>query len=104
VHAIIQTGGKQYQVSPGDTLRVEKLPGQRGDRIEMPGVLYCAEGEQVWVGSPYLANVKVVGEIVDQRRAKKIIVFKMKRRKGYHKRQGHRQSFTTVRIKEINVS
>jgi large subunit ribosomal protein L21 len=103
VHAIIQTGGKQYQISPGDTLRVEKILGQRGDRIEISNVLYYAEGEQVLVGSPYLTNVKVVGEILDQRRAKKVIVFKMKRRKGYHKRQGHRQSFTTVRIKEINV-
>jgi large subunit ribosomal protein L21 len=103
VHAIIQTGGKQYQISPGDTLRVEKIIGQKGDQIELPRVLYYSEGEQVLVGSPYLANVKVVGEILDQRRAKKIIVFKMKRRKGYHKRQGHRQSFTTLRIKEITV-
>lgn len=103
MHAIIQTGGKQYRISPGDTLRVEKILGQRGDRIEIPNVLYYTEGEQVLVGSPYLANVKVVGEILDQRRAKKVIVFKMKRRKGYHKRQGHRQSFTTVRIREINL-
>jgi large subunit ribosomal protein L21 len=76
--------------------------GQKGGQIELPGPL-PPEGEQVLVGSPYLANVKVVGEILDQRRAKKIIVFKMKRRKGYHKRQGHRQSFTTLRIKEITV-
>ena len=103
MHAIIQTGGKQYHISPGDILRVEKILGQKGDQIELPKVLYYAEGEQVMVGAPYLANIKVVGEILDQRRAKKVIVFKMKRRKGYHKRQGHRQSFTTVRIKEINV-
>ena len=103
MHAIIQTGGKQYQISPGDILRVEKILGQKGDQIELPKVLYYAEGEQVLVGAPYLANIKVVGDILDQRRAKKVIVFKMKRRKGYHKRQGHRQSFTTVRIKEINV-
>ena len=82
---------------------MEKIMGQKGDRIELPNVLYCAEGENILVGTPYLANVKVVGEILDQRRAKKVIVFKMKRRKGYHKRQGHRQSFTTVRIKEINI-
>ena len=103
MHAIIQTGGKQYQISPGDIVRVEKIPGQKGDQIELPKVLYYVEGEQVLIGSPYLGNIKVVGEILDQRRAKKVIVFKMKRRKGYHKRQGHRQSFTTVRIKEINV-
>jgi large subunit ribosomal protein L21 len=103
VHAIIQTGGKQYKVSPGDTVRVEKVVGQRGDQIELPRVLYYAEGEQVRVGSPYLTNVKVLGEILDQRRAKKVIIFKKKRRKGYAKRQGHRQSFTTVRIKEITA-
>ncbi len=103
MHAIIQTGGKQHQISPGDILRVEKIPGQKGDQIELPNVLYYAEGEQILVGAPYLTHVKVFGEILDQRRARKVIVFKMKRRKGYHKRQGHRQSFTTVRIKEIRI-
>jgi len=103
VHAIVQSGGKQYKVSPGDTLRVEKLIGQKGETVDLPRVLYYAEGENILVGNPFLSNVKVTGEIVDQRRAKKIIVFKMKRRKGYCKRQGHRQSFTTLRIKEIMV-
>ncbi len=103
MHAIVQSGGKQYKVSPGDTLRVEKLIGQKGETVELSQVLYYAEGENILVGNPFLENVKVTGEIMDQRRAKKIIVFKMKRRKGYCKRQGHRQSFTTLRIKEIMV-
>ncbi len=103
MHAIVQTGGKQYTIAPGDLLRVEKLNGQKGDTVELPEVLYYAEGENILVGNPFLKNVKVTGEILDQRRAKKVIVFKMKRRKGYCKRQGHRQSFTTLRIKEIMV-
>jgi large subunit ribosomal protein L21 len=101
VYAIIQTGGKQYKISPGDTLRVEKIPGQRGDNIELKDVRLYAEGDNLLVGNPQLTNVKVVGEIMDQRRAKKIIIFKMKRRKGYAKKQGHRQFYTTLKIKEI---
>jgi large subunit ribosomal protein L21 len=103
VHAIVQSGGKQYRVSPGDTLRVEKLIGQKGETVELPRVLYYAEGENILVGNPFLSNVKVTGEILDQRRAKKVIIFKKKRRKGYCKRQGHRQSLTTLRIKDISV-
>ena len=101
MYAIIQTGGKQYKISPGDTLRVEKIPGQRGDNIELKDVRLYAEGDNLLVGNPQLTNVKVVGEIMDQRRAKKIIIFKMKRRKGYAKKQGHRQFYTTLKIKEI---
>ncbi len=103
MHAIVQTGGKQYKIAPGDTLRVERLIGQKGETVELPRVLYYAEGENILVGNPFLNNVKVTGEILDQHRSKKIIVFKKKRRKGYCKRQGHRQSFTTLRIKEISV-
>jgi large subunit ribosomal protein L21 len=101
VYAIIQTGGKQYKISPGDTLRVEKIPGQRGDNIELKDVRLYAEGDNLLVGNPQLTNVRVVGEIMAQRRAKKIIIFKMKRRKGYAKKQGHRQFYTTLKIKEI---
>ncbi len=103
VYAIIRTGGKQHMISPGDTIRVEKLEGQVGDAVEMKEVLLYADGENVLTGKPLLFNVKVVGEIMGQRRAKKVIVFKMKRRKGYQKRQGHRQSFTSLRIKEISL-
>ncbi len=103
MYAIIRTGGKQHKISPGDTIRVEKIDGQAGDAVEMKEVLLYAEGDNVLTGKPLLPNVKVVGEILGQRRAKKIIVFKMKRRKGYQKRQGHRQSFTSLRIKEISL-
>ena len=103
LYAIIRSGGKQYKISPGDTIRVEKIVGQAGDTVEFKDVLLYAEGEKVLAGRPLLPNVKIVGEILAQRRAKKVIVFKMKRRKGYAKRQGHRQSYTTLLIKEISV-
>jgi large subunit ribosomal protein L21 len=101
VYAIIRTGGKQYMVHPGDTIRVEKLVGLVGETVELNDVLFYAEGENLLAGTPVLPQVKVTGEILGQRRAKKIIVFKMKRRKGYAKKQGHRQSYTSLRIKEI---
>jgi len=103
VYAIIRTGGKQFKISPGDTIKVEKISGEKGDTVEMKEVLFYAEGENVLTGQPVLSNVKVVGEILGQHRAKKVIVFKKKRRKGYSKKTGHRQSFTSLKIKEINV-
>ncbi len=103
MYAIIRTGGKQFKISPGDTIKVEKISGEKGDTVEMKEVLFYAEGENVLTGQPVLSNVKVVGEILGQHRAKKIIVFKKKRRKGYSKKTGHRQPFTSLKIKEINV-
>jgi len=103
VYAIIRTGGKQYKISPGDTIRVEKIKGNAGESVELADVLLYAEGEKILTGAPLLPNIKIVGEILGQGRAKKVIVFKMKRRKGFSKKQGHRQSFTTLKIKEINV-
>ena len=103
MYAIIRTGGKQYKISPGDTIRVEKIKGNAGESVELADVLLYAEGEKILTGAPLLPNIKIVGEILGQGRAKKVIVFKMKRRKGFSKKQGHRQSFTTLKIKEINV-
>ena len=103
MYAIIRTGGKQFKISPGDTIQVEKISGEKGDTVEMKEVLFYAEGENVLTGQPVLSNVKVVGEILGQHRAKKVIVFKKKRRKGYSKKTGHRQSFTSLKIKEINL-
>ena len=101
MRAVIKTGGKQYRVAEGDTLRVEKLPGEAGSNIEFTEVLSVGEGEGIKIGSPAVAGAKVVGQIIEQDRAKKIIVFKKRRRKGYAKKQGHRQSFTSVKIQEI---
>lgn len=104
MYAIIRTGGKQFKISPGDTIRVEKIPGQAGETVEMKDVLFYTEGENVLTGKPLLPNVKVLGEILAHHRAKKVIIFKKKRRKGYSKKTGHRQSFTSLKIKEITVN
>lgn len=101
--AIIQTGGKQYRVSPGDVLRVERLPGERGDEVVLEQVLLVADGDAIQVGQPLVAGARVVSEILRQGKAKKIIVFKKKRRKKYRRKQGHRQLFTALEIKDIVV-
>jgi large subunit ribosomal protein L21 len=101
--AIVQTGGKQYRVSPGDVLRVEHLPGERGDEVLLEQVLLIADGDAIQVGQPTVAGARVVSEILRQGKAKKIIVFKKKRRKKYRRKQGHRQLFTALEIKEIVV-
>ena len=104
MYAIIQTGGKQYRVAPGDVLRVEHLPGERGDAVQLDQVLLVTDdGGEVPVGTPLVENASVKGEIVLQGKAKKILVFKKKRRKNYRRRQGHRQLFTAVHIQEIIV-
>lgn len=101
MYAIIRTGGKQYQVAPGERLRVEKLAGEIGDTIELTDILLVADGDQVKVGRPVVDGAKVMARIVEQDKAKKILVLKKKRRKGYRLRKGHRQPFTALEIKEI---
>lgn len=99
--AVIKTGGKQYRVSPGETVRVEKIQGEPGAEVELGPVLLLSADDRVQVGLPFLDTVSVKGLIVAQDRAKKILVFKSKRRKGYRRKRGHRQSFTELRITEI---
>jgi large subunit ribosomal protein L21 len=101
MYAVIQTGGKQYRVSQGDLVTVEKLEGTAGDRVEIDSVLMIGAGAQVTIGQPYLAQARVVGTIVRQDRGPKIIIYKHKRRKGYQKKQGHRQWQTLVRVSDI---
>lgn len=103
MYAVIKTGGKQYKVSRNDVIKVEKLPGEVGSTVEIPSVLAVGEGESLRVGAPTVEGASVVAEILVQDRDKKIIVFKKKKRKGYAKRQGHRQSFTSIRIQEIKA-
>ena len=100
MYAIIKTGGKQYRVTEGDTLRVEKLNAE-GTSITFDQVLLIG-GEEVKIGAPTVEGASVNAEILREARAKKIIVFKKKRRKGYHKKQGHRQTYTEVKITGIN--
>ena len=102
-YAVIKTGGKQYRVSPGDSLQIEKLDGEPGAELQFTEVLMTAQGGAVQVGSPTVAGARVTAEVVRQGRAKKILVFKKKRRKNYRRRQGHRQYQTTVRVTAIQV-
>jgi large subunit ribosomal protein L21 len=103
MYAIVRTGGKQYQVAQGDQLRVEKINGEVGDTVELNDVLMVVQDESVEIGSPLLENAIVKATIVEQGRAKKVIVFKKKKRKGYRLRKGHRQSYTALSIKEISM-
>jgi len=103
MYAVIRAGGKQQTVSEGDVIKVEKLSGDVGSRIEFKDVLMVGMDKEVKIGQPTLTDVRVVGEVVEQGKSKKVIAFKMKRRKGFHKKIGHRQQFTSVRIKEIKA-
>ena len=101
MYAVVNTGGKQYKVQQGEVLRIEKIPGEIGSPVSFDRVLLFSDGENVSVGQPVLDNVAVEGHIVEQGKAKKIIVFKYKRRKRYRRKQGHRQEYTAVQIDSI---
>lgn len=103
MYAIVRTGGKQYQVAQGDRLRVEKIVGQVGETIELKDVLMIVDGESVSVGTPQLDSAVVKAKIAEQGKAKKINIFKKKRRKGYRLKKGHRQQFTALTIEEISA-
>ncbi len=102
MYAVLRTGGKQYKVASGDLVEVERIAGEAGDVIEFPEVLSLVDEESVKVGTPLLDGVSVKGEIISQKRGEKILVFKSKKRKGYRKRQGHRQELTQLKITEIS--
>ncbi|UCH00391.1 MAG: 50S ribosomal protein L21 [Deltaproteobacteria bacterium] len=103
MYAVIQTGGKQYKVKPGEELSVEKLDGKVGDEVYLNKVLLVSKEDKVIVGRPVVENAKVVAKITRQARGPKIVVFKYKRRKRYRKKQGHRQEFTGLKITEIKA-
>ena len=102
MYAIIATGGKQYRVKPGDQIKVEKIAGNAGEKVEFDRVLLVADDEAVSIGAPYLEGSKVSAEVLAHARAKKIDVLKFKRRKQHMKRMGHRQHFTQVKITDIS--
>ena len=102
-YAIIRTGGKQFRVEPGKTIRIPTLAGEAGAQVEFNDVLLGSDGNNVKTGVPSLSGARVTGEIVRHGRGDKIVVFKMKRRKNYAKKQGHRQGFTEVKINDINL-
>ena len=103
MYAIVATGGKQYKVREGEILRIEKIPGEVGSPVSFDQVLMVADGDTVSIGRPALEGAAVTAQIVEQGKANKLIVFKYKRRKRYRRRQGHRQSYTAVKIDAINT-
>jgi large subunit ribosomal protein L21 len=101
MYAVIRTGGKQYTVRPGEKLDVEKLDGDVGSNIELTDVLMVADGDAVTVGTPSVTGAKVVAEVIEHGKHKKVVVFKYKSKIRYRKRTGHRQQFTRLGVKEI---
>jgi large subunit ribosomal protein L21 len=103
MYAVVNSGGKQYKVQKGEVLKVEKISGDVGSPVTFDRVLMFSDGENVSIGQPVLDSVSVEGHIVEQGKAKKIIVFKYKRRKRFRRKNGHRQEFTAVQIDSINA-
>jgi len=99
-NAVIRTGGKQYRVAPGDVLRIEKLEGAPGSSVTFDEVLFLG-GDSPKFGAPLVAGAKVTAQILAQDRGEKIVIFKFKRRKKHRRKSGHRQSFTAVKITEV---
>ena len=101
MYAVVTTGGRQYRVSPGDTIDVEKLTGTVGDTVALTNVQLVGQGAEVMIGAPVVTDVRVEAQITAQKRGKKIIIFKHRRRKGYRRKQGHRQALTSLKILAI---
>lgn len=102
LYAVIRTGGKQYRVTPGELLRVESLPGEVGGELTFSDVLLTADADDIRVGTPCVPGASVSARVVEHGKEKKVLVFKKKRRKGYRRKQGHRQQFTALRVTAIN--
>ena len=101
MYAVIKTGGKQYRVSAGQKLKVEQIPADVGAEVTLDQVLMAGEGESVKIGAPFLAGATVKATVISHGRHDKVKIFKMRRRKHYQKRQGHRQNYTELRIDSI---
>lgn len=101
MYAVIKTGGKQYRVSAGQTLKVEKLESEVGSNVVIDQVLMLADGENITIGAPLIAGASVKATVLSQGRHDKVMIFKMRRRKHYRKTQGHRQDYTEIKIEQI---
>lgn len=102
MYAIIETGGKQYKVSEGDVITVEKLGVAPESSYIFENVLAVSNGDEVKFGTPYIKGAEVTGSVIEDGKAKKVIIYKYKPKKGFHKKKGHRQPFTRVKIEKIN--
>jgi large subunit ribosomal protein L21 len=103
MYAVIRSGGKQYRVAPGQTIRLERMTGDVGSTIELGDVLVVENEGKFQAGAPLIANAKVLATVLENDRTKKVIVFKKKRKKQYRRTRGHRQDFTAVRIDKISL-
>ena len=104
MYAVVKTGGKEYRISKGDIIRVEKLEGAAGDQVALRDVLMVSQEGQVQFGNPHLANVVVTGEIVQEIKGKKVLTYKMKKRKNYRRLKGHHQTYTYLKVSDISLS
>jgi large subunit ribosomal protein L21 len=102
--AVLKTGGKEYRVTKGDVIRVEKLEGNVGDQVTLKDILMVSGDGQVQVGAPNLNNAMITGEIVREAKGKKVFTYKMKRRKNYRRMKGHRQTYTYLKVNDIALS
>jgi len=101
MYAIIETGGKQFKVSGGDVLRVEKLDIPDGEIFVFDKVIAVSEGDSLTIGAPYVSGASVEASVICQGKAKKVVIYKYKPKKGFHKKKGHRQPFTQVKVEKI---
>jgi large subunit ribosomal protein L21 len=104
MYAVVKTGGKEYRISKGDIIRVEKLEGKAGDQVALKDVLMVSQEDQVRFGTPRLTNVVVMGEIIQKMKGRKILTYKMKKRKNYRRLKGHRQTYTYLKVNDISLS
>ena len=104
MYAVVKTGGKEYRISKGDTIQVEKLEGKVGDQVALKDILMVSQEGQVQFGTPHLTNVVVMGEIVQQIKGRKILTYKMKKRKNYRRLKGHRQTYTYLKVNDISLA
>ena len=104
MYAVVKTGGKEYRISKGDIIRVEKMEGKAGDQVTVKDVLMVSEEGQAQFGTPYLANAMITGEIVQEVKGEKVLTYKMKRRKNYRRFKGHRQTYTYLKVNDINLT
>ena len=104
MYAVVETGGKQYKVSEGDVLCVERLTATEGEKVVLDKVLLFSDGESVKVGTPYIEGAKVEAEVVENGKGEKIVIFKFKSKKDYRKKQGHRQPYSMLKIESIGMN
>lgn len=104
MYAVIRSGGKEYRISKGDIIRVEKLEGKLGDQVTLKDILMVSQEGRVELGTPQLTNALVMGEIVQQVKGKKVLTYKMKKRKNYRRFKGHRQNYTYLKVNDISLT